>query len=509
MIYTHQNIRADYNITIDKATIDKGYTVTAFDDAIKLSLVPGVLASATPVEVIRLDEPMDYPWHLNKLSHVYQFEFKNKQAHNDHHPFYIQVNYEETSAEYKKVFFYDKNYNTWRPLPTKDFPEEKFVRSLIHLPYARIAVFSFPETMTSGKASWYAYKGSLFAASPDYPKGSKLRVFNNDNGKYVDIIVNDYGPDRSIHPDRPIDLDKVAFARIADLSEGIIDVTIEPLEIVKDAEGLELAIPETGVGATPIVDTRASTIIDADTGEVLHEYNASTSMPLASLTKLVSVYTFLQLDDDFDRVVTYKDTDAEYNYEYCKPWESAKLNIPDGEELTVGDLVHSSLVSSTNNTVESLVRVSGVSRADFIKKMNETVASFGASSTHFVEPTGLAPENITTALDYALISQKVLENKTLASISVKAEYEFTTLSTDIDKRLRNTNHIIKTNQYNIVGSKTGYLHESLYCLMTKVDIEAGKSIIVVTLGAETRDISFRETSELIRYGVNKLQSKSL
>jgi len=492
-----------FNINIDKATIDKGYTVSAFNDSLKLSLVPGILASATPVELLVLDEKMEMPWNVDRLSKIYQFEFKNKKAYDNHKPYYIQMSYEEDSDEYKKVFFFDKNYNTWRPLPTQDFPEEKFVRSLIHLPFARIAVFSFPDTMTSGKASWYAYRGGLFAASPDYPKGSRLRVHNRENGKFVDVVVNDYGPDRSIHPDRPIDLDKVAFSKIADLSDGVVDVFVEPLIILKGADSLELGIPEKGMGATPISNVRSAIVLDDESGEVLYAKKATTSVPLASLTKIVSVYTFLQEDIDLQKIVEYKDSDAQYNYEYCRPWESAKLNVPDGEKMTVEDLIYTSLIGSANNTIETLVRVSGLSRDSFIQNMNKIVKSFGASSTSFVEPTGLSPENMTSAKDYALIASNILKNKYLADVSVTPEYKFTTITNKINKRIRNTDKIIKTNKFNITGSKTGYLDEALYCLMTKVKVDSNNSIIVVSFGAKTRDDSFRETEKLIEYGIRK------
>lgn len=497
-----------FNINIDKATIDKGYTVTAFNDDLKLSLVPGILSEATPVEIHILDEPLEMPWSLDRVSKVYQFEFKNKQAYDNSKPYYIQMAYEKANNQYKKVFFFDKNYNTWRPLPTKDFPDKKFVRSLIHLPYARIAIFSFPETVTDGKASWYAYKGGMFAASPDYPKGSRLRVTNKENNKFVDVTVNDYGPDRAIHPDRPVDLDKLAFAKIADLSQGIIDVSIEPLMIAKDTDDLELGIPEKGIGAMPISKVRSAIVVDAENGDTIYAKNATTTLPLASLTKIVAVYTFLQEKIDLDKVVAYKSSDADFNYKYCRPWESSKLNVPDGEKMTVKDLVYTSLIGSTNNTVETLVRVSGLKRDDFIKNMNDIVASWGASSTKFVEPTGLSPENVTSAADYAIIANKVLENKLIAAASVTTEYKFTTITNKINKKIKNTDKMIKVNRFNIVGSKTGYLDEALYCLMTKVNTGSNKSIIVVTFGAKDRDTSFRETEKLIQYGA-KMQQNSI
>jgi hypothetical protein len=83
--------------------------------------------------------------------------------------------------------------------------------------------------MTSGFASWYAYKRCNCAASPDVPKGTKLKVSRQDDpSRFVIVTVNDYGPDRAKHPERVIDLDKVAFAKIGNPRGGVLAVTVEP-----------------------------------------------------------------------------------------------------------------------------------------------------------------------------------------------------------------------------------------------------------------------------------------
>jgi hypothetical protein len=82
--------------------------------------------------------------------------------------------------------------------------------------------------MHTGMATWYRYKGCLCAASPDVPKGTKLKVSRQDDPtRFVVVIVNDYGPDRSKYPDRVIDLDRVAFAKIGNPRGGTLAVTVE------------------------------------------------------------------------------------------------------------------------------------------------------------------------------------------------------------------------------------------------------------------------------------------
>ncbi|MEA1962734.1 MAG: RlpA-like double-psi beta-barrel domain-containing protein [Patescibacteria group bacterium] len=499
-----ENLNKHFSINLDKDTIAKGYTVGAFENKLKLSLTPGILDEATQVEIYELHEDLPCPWKLNLISDVYQFEFKNKAAYGDHNPFYIQFSYNEDNNNHKQVFFYDKNFNTWRPLPTKDFPKENFVRSLIHLPYARLAIFSFPNTLTTGRASWYAYKSGNYAASPDFPKGSKLRVYNMENGKFVDVEINDYGPERQKFPDRVIDLEKNAFARIASLGAGIIDIHVEPLHIAGLSDSNILKIKPEGIGSVPDVSAKAAIVIDEGSGKIFLEKNSTSTLPLASLTKLVAIKVFLDTKPTLNKVVAYSSADAEYNYEHVNKWESAELNIENGETLTIEDLLYTSLVGSANNTIESLVRVSPLSRGAFIAKMNFEVKRWGASTTHFIEPTGLAPENVSSALDYAIIAREVLKHPIIAKASTMKEYKFYTANTEKFHRVRNTNHIIRMDKYTINGSKTGYLYEAGYCLMTRVLKNIYSNLIVVTFNSDTRANSFTETEKLIQYGLKQI-----
>ncbi|KKR30945.1 MAG: Peptidase S11 D-alanyl-D-alanine carboxypeptidase 1, partial [Candidatus Falkowbacteria bacterium GW2011_GWF2_39_8] len=295
-----------YSINVDQATIIKGYTVKAFNDNLKLSLDPGTLNEATPIEAIELNEKIELPWRVNILSKIYQFEFKNKTAYNNSHPFYIDFKYHTASDNFKQVFFYDKNYNSWRPLPTKDYPNEKFVRSLIYLPYARIAVFEIPQILSNGQASWYSYKKGNFAASPDFPKGSRLRVYNTlKPEKFVDVEINDFGPNRNIHPERVIDLEKTAFSKLASLGEGTIKINIQPLYIAP-IDGKTLGVPAKGLTPGFNINSPSAVILNASSGKIIWAKNSTTSLPIASLTKLVSAKVFLDTNPNLKDVVSYK-----------------------------------------------------------------------------------------------------------------------------------------------------------------------------------------------------------
>lgn len=77
-----------------------------------------------------------------------------------------------------------------------------------------------------GLGTWYAHTGTLAAASLSLPLGSYAKVTNPTNGKSVMVVINDRGP---YGKGRIIDLDKVAFERIAAIGAGVIEVKVEPV----------------------------------------------------------------------------------------------------------------------------------------------------------------------------------------------------------------------------------------------------------------------------------------
>jgi D-alanyl-D-alanine carboxypeptidase len=490
---------------LDSASINQGTTTSAFGGKIKFIFKAAALKDTTGIEIAEINEEMNMPWQLDKISKIYQFDFKNKSAYGTSTSFGVDFKYDKKTNNYKQVFFYDKNFNSWRPLPTTDYPEKMFVRSLIHLPFARLAVFDYPGILTVGQASWYKYKGGNFAASPDFPKGSRVRVYNTANNKFVDVEINDYGPERNLHPTRVVDLDKKAFSKIASARDGIINVKVEPLEI-KPRSGKILDIPKEGAKNLLNLTVRAATVVNGNNDEIIWSSNATSSLPIASLTKLVAIKVFLDTKPTLSEIITYRLKDEEYNYQYAKKWELARLKLEEGETLTIEDLIYSSLVGSANNTVETLVRASEIKRDVFIAKMNETVKNWGCSSTFFVEPTGLSPENLSSAQDYVIITKEALKHPIIQKATQSPEYKFFSVKggKKTQHRLINTNKIILSNGFKITGSKTGYLEEAGYCLMTRVEAAGGKQIIVVTLGAPSRDASFSETEELIEYGLRKI-----
>ncbi|MDD5725962.1 MAG: septal ring lytic transglycosylase RlpA family protein [Patescibacteria group bacterium] len=95
---------------------------------------------------------------------------------------------------------------------------------------ATVRLVDIPKYMSEGYASWYAYKRCPCAASPDFPKGTLVRVTKlSEPIKSIIVKINDFGPERDLFPERAIDLDKVAFAALASTGAGVMYVRVEPL----------------------------------------------------------------------------------------------------------------------------------------------------------------------------------------------------------------------------------------------------------------------------------------
>lgn len=238
------------SIPFDAGTISRGYTIESSDKLMRLGIRPGTLSTDTRVDVKTLapslmegtyDDFAEAPGVGGRklLGNVYLFDILEKSSYEGKDFFFLEIKYpEEAKVEgvdtrlhgRRRIYFWNGVRNLWEELPSEDSPSTNSVRALIYLPYARLAIFEDP-IPSVGMASWYAYKGCDCAASPDYPKGTFLVVTRADDPtRSVTVRVNDWGPDRAVHPERVIDLDKVAFQKIANPRGGVVEVVVNLLQ---------------------------------------------------------------------------------------------------------------------------------------------------------------------------------------------------------------------------------------------------------------------------------------
>lgn len=123
----------------------------------------------------------------------------------------------------------EENYQGKAKLIRPSKPSTGQAEAKIHIG-ATVRLVEVEGYMSEGYASWYAFKHCPCAASPDFPKGTLVRVTKlSDPVKSIVVKINDWGPERDLFPERAIDLDKVAFAELASTGAGVMRVHVEPL----------------------------------------------------------------------------------------------------------------------------------------------------------------------------------------------------------------------------------------------------------------------------------------
>jgi len=214
------------SLDLDEMTVSRGYPVTTPDDLFNFHIIADAITEPVTVAITPLFSGVYVaPEGLNLVSPVYHFKISGSEALSVVKDLAIDMRYEDTETT-KSIYYWNNIENIWEHSPSWLRTGEGKIRTFTHQNELIVAVMA-DDIMSEGVASWYRYKHGNFAASPDYAKGTKLLVTNSENGKSVVVEVNDYGPDRSIHPDRVIDLDYEAFKQIASPSLGLINVVVE------------------------------------------------------------------------------------------------------------------------------------------------------------------------------------------------------------------------------------------------------------------------------------------
>jgi len=233
------------------------------------------------------------------------------------------------------------------------------------------------------------------------------------------------------------------------------------------------------------VYARNAILLDPATGEVLYEKNSSRSVPIASLTKLMTAMVFLEQKPDLTREVEV--TPAELA-------GAGHTQLRRGEHVPLGELLHMSMMSSDNCATRVIAIESGLSPADFVARMNSKAVELGLTGTRFVEFTGLDEHNVATASDVARMLHAAANEPLIAEITTTRAYQFRT-----ERRrhaINNTDRLLY-GRYEILGGKTGFIIEAGYCFATWVRTQ-GRELIAVVLGAPTNATRFADAVRLIQ-----------
>jgi D-alanyl-D-alanine endopeptidase (penicillin-binding protein 7) len=212
-------------------------------------------------------------------------------------------------------------------------------------------------------------------------------------------------------------------------------------------------------------------VVDQETQEVLYSKNDHAVLPIASLTKLMTGLVVAEANLPMDERIriTQADVDTEKG-------SSSRLAV--GTELSRGELMHLSLMSSENRAAHALGRTFPGGMDAFVSRMNQRARTLGMKDTRYVEPTGLSSQNQASAGDLAILAAKAYNEPMLRELSTSHGREVAVGSRTL--QYNNTNGLVKNPQWDIGLQKTGYISEAGRCLVMQAQV-AGRNLIMVFL----------------------------
>ena len=255
------------------------------------------------------------------------------------------------------------------------------------------------------------------------------------------------------------------------------------LSLVALLAALLLAAPASAAG--PDVDARAWFVQNGTTGEVLLAHEPDDRVPIASITKLMTVLVALERAD-LDDVVTVDRRSAAIG--------ESTIDLRAGERVTVRDLVEAALIQSANDAANALaIHVAGSVPA-FAALMNRKAARLELRDTHFVRPDGLdVAGHVSSARDVTKLARVAMRNPTIReTVGLRsARAAGRTLSTWNDLLGRFPG---------LLGVKTGHTAGAGW---SEVAAARGRGLTVYAtiLGAPTRSTRNDDLAELLSWGL--------
>ncbi|HLD22169.1 MAG TPA: serine hydrolase, partial [Patescibacteria group bacterium] len=242
----------------------------------------------------------------------------------------------------------------------------------------------------------------------------------------------------------------------------------------------------------PDTAARSALIMDAATQRVLWQKNPEQVVPIASITKLMTVLVW------FDHRPA-EGTNHVYAFTPEDDTPGGKeLDLPYGTPLTAASLLYASLIPSYNDAAMALSHTSTLSSEEFVETMNDKARILGMKHTQFVDQTGLNEQNVSTPYDVALLAREAFRRSDVQEITTLPDSVQKTVDGQQDLRFYTTNKLLFDDDVEIIAGKTGYIEEAGYCVVVQArHPRTNRDIIVVVLGTDSDDARFEEAKKLI------------
>ena len=263
----------------------------------------------------------------------------------------------------------------------------------------------------------------------------------------------------------------------------------------------------------------SAVLLDGDSGRVLYEKEGECKRANASTTKIMTCILALENGKE-DDIVTVS--------AYAASMPNVQLNIEEGEQYYLKDLLYSLMLESHNDSAVAIAEHIGGSVEGFSALMNEKAKELGCSNTCFLTPNGLDASvgedtHGTTAHDLALIMRYCTWQSPKAErfleITQTNSYSFTLLTEQADgsmvpgtRSFSCTNHNAYLSQNpDCLSGKTGFTADAGYCYVTSLS-SGGRKFVIALLGSgwpNNKTYKWQDCDEIYQYATTYYQMRKV
>lgn len=214
-------------------------------------------------------------------------------------------------------------------------------------------------------------------------------------------------------------------------------------------------------------------VLDQETGEPLLAKNMDRVLPVASITKLMTAMVILDSELPLLESISIEKADVDR-------MKGSRSKLAVGTTLMRAEMLKLALMASENRAAAALARNYPGGTPAFVAAMNQKAAELGMSKSRFVDATGLHPGNVSTARDLAKLAAAahhyplIREYTTTDYFRIESEEKRRHVLAFV-----NSNRLLKSRQWEIGLSKTGYISEAGRCLVMQAMIGDKPRIIVL------------------------------
>ena len=239
------------------------------------------------------------------------------------------------------------------------------------------------------------------------------------------------------------------------------------------------------------LNAKSAILMEESTGNILYESNPDERLPIASVTKVMTMLLIMEAVDSgkisLDDMVTVSENAMSYG--------GSTMFLETGEQLTVNDMLKGIAVASANDGCVAMAEHLAGSESAFVDMMNEKAKELGMENTHFMNTNGLdEDDHYSSARDVAIMSRELMKHETI--------FNYTSIWMDTLRggkfQLANRNKLIRFYD-GANGLKTGSTSKALCCLSAAAK-RNDMQLIAVVLGAPTSAERFASAKSLLDYG---------